>query len=133
MAYVHPWTRRALKRTVWTIALGVGIPISAMALILIAAGVTGNWSIARYSGIAGFSGFFGMAGLFFFMPGRKKVLKYRGRVCGNCLFPLEGLDDKGVCPECAHPYEIDKTIMGWERDLNIRHLAEDLSVSTDQG
>lgn len=128
MSHVHPWTKRAVKRTIWTVILGVGIPLAAMTVILITAGVSGDWSIARYSGIAGLSGFVGFAGMFYFMPGRRKVIKHKGRVCGNCLFLLEGLEDKGLCPECAHPYEIDKTIKGWERDLNIRHLDTDFTV-----
>jgi len=57
--------------------------------------------------------------------------RHHGKICGNCLFPLEGLDDEGVCPECGHSYEIEKTIQGWQQDLNVRDPREDFSPSHD--
>ncbi len=62
---------------------------------------------------------------------RNLFLVHRGKICGNCLFPLEGLDDEGVCPECGHSYEIEKTIQGWQQDLNVRDPREDFSPSHD--
>ena len=42
---------------------------------------------------------------------------YRGRVCLNCAYPLEGLPEAHVCPECATPYEMRETLEAWRRWL----------------
>lgn len=114
-----------MRRTAWIVGLGVGIPITLMVFMLAGAVATGNWGIARWAGLAGFSGLFGMTAVFTVLPGRRKVLAHKGCVCGNCLFPLEGLGDQGVCPECGHTFDIEKTIQGWQQDLEVRDLGKD--------
>ena len=42
-----------------------------------------------------------------------------GKLCGNCLFPLKGLDAEGECPECGTAYSIEETVSRWRRDLRI--------------
>lgn len=50
---------------------------------------------------------------------RRLAIRHKGRVCGNCLFPLEGLSTLGDCPECGRGYSIKHTIACWKRDLGL--------------
>ncbi|MEL7484196.1 MAG: hypothetical protein AAFN41_07560 [Planctomycetota bacterium] len=49
-----------------------------------------------------------------------RVIEHRGLLCTNCLFPIQGLGDRGRCPECAMPYERDSTIESWKHDLKMK-------------
>lgn len=33
-----------------------------------------------------------------------------GRVCFECGFDLEGLDDRGTCPECGRAYDVERNL-----------------------
>lgn len=127
---VHPWTRQAYRRMVWYMVVCIAVPLLAVAALVVGASATGNRSLYAWSGIAGLSGLSGFGYLLFVAPGRRTIIRHRGRVCGNCLFELEGLGDTGVCPECAHPFEIETTIRGWERDLHVMHLGTDFGAAS---
>ncbi|MEM9662634.1 MAG: hypothetical protein AAF937_10045 [Planctomycetota bacterium] len=51
--------------------------------------------------------------------GLRAARREQGRLCGNCLFPLEGLPMQGACPECGHRYSIKHTIACWKHDLGL--------------
>ncbi len=55
---------------------------------------------------------------------KRLVRREQGRVCGNCLFPLEGLPMQGDCPECGRGYSIKHTIACWKHDLGLNGMYE---------
>jgi len=63
--------------------------------------------------------------LYQFKRVKRLLIEHNGKVCGNCLFPLDGLDDEGVCPECGHPYEINQTIEDWRHDLALQQFVQE--------
>lgn len=54
----------------------------------------------------------------------KAVVRAKGRLCGNCLFTLEGLPMQGDCPECGRGYSIKHTIACWKHDLGLNGMYE---------
>lgn len=44
---------------------------------------------------------------------RLKATGYR--LCVHCDYKLTGLDDKGECPECGHPFDVAAVRTEWER------------------
>lgn len=55
--------------------------------------------------------------IFFFMRSFfrvRRLLRRHGRfICLNCLYPLTGLQDSGVCPECNEPYTRERLARLW--------------------
>ncbi|QQS10342.1 MAG: hypothetical protein IPK69_06900 [Phycisphaerales bacterium] len=45
---------------------------------------------------------------------RRAYRESGGRLCGNCLQNLSGLDDVGVCPECGRAYDIERDRTMWK-------------------
>lgn len=51
----------------------------------------------------------------------KRALKKHGRfLCIRCFYPLRGLPDTGLCPECAEPYTRDQLARLW-RNWELSH------------
>ena len=98
----------------------VAVPLLITAAVLTAAFLTKRWSLAQWAGFAGLFGLMGLIQLVWVIPVRRRVIAHKGRVCGNCLFALQGLPDEGVCPECGDEYEIENTIEGWESDFRMK-------------
>ena len=119
MPSTHAWTRRHIKRTIWIVVFCVVAPLLISSVVLVYAFATKRWSIAQWLGLTGLFGFVGLLQLFWIIPVRRKVIAHKGRVCGNCLFALAGLDTEGICPECGEPFAIEDTIKGWERDFRM--------------
>lgn len=52
----------------------------------------------------------------------RRTLQTFGRfLCLNCHYPLNGLPDEGVCPECRQPYQravTERRWLNWEEAIN---------------
>lgn len=47
---------------------------------------------------------------------RKLLRGHDYAVCLSCRYPLVGLADAGVCPECGTGYDVSETRRCWEED-----------------
>lgn len=57
---------------------------------------------------------------------RRLAKRHKGALCFACNYPLAGLPDSGVCPECGVPYDIKYTKEQWSelfRDSNFQYGA----------
>lgn len=54
------------------------------------------------------------------LPVRRLIIEQRGLVCPRCLFPLNGLDETGVCPECGRPYDFGALRRYWSKGVGRR-------------
>lgn len=61
---------------------------------------------------------------------RRAVDAADGRLCTHCAYDVNGLDEKGACPECGGAYDIEVDRETW---LRVRRRGADSIESTENG
>ena len=124
----HPWTRRLYRSSLLGLLTLLLIPcIAGLALWAIYA----DPKYLRLLILMVLANVVTFVQIYQFRRVRNLVLSHHGKVCGNCLFPLEGLEDEGPCPECGHSYDIEQTVLDWKHDLHLVQLDADAARETD--
>ena len=119
MASHHQWTRRHVKRTIWIVAICVALLLLISGCVVAYAFATKRWALTGWLGLTGLFGLSGLLQLFWVIPVRRKIIAHDGKVCGNCLFVLNGLGDQGICPECGDEFVLEETVAGWSKDFRM--------------
>ena len=91
-----------------------------LVFVVVGPSQSGMWLVVGVSWLPGLL----MPIVLWINPARRRVIRATGRLCGNCLFPLEGLPVQGDCPECGHSYSIKHTIACWKHDLGLNGMYE---------